>query len=298
MNRPLVIAHRGACGYRPENTIESFELGIAQGADGLEFDLVTTKDKQLIIRHENALSGTTDIASRPEFAGLFRSGIVEGKDIDDWYSEDLSLDQIKQLRAVERLAELRPGSAKFDSQFVIPSFSELLEQDFIAQKILVCEIKSGSHLENLQDSIGPLVAQVISGSSAKNREVQFIIESFDFEILMQTKHAMQNKGLSARYFYALEDIRLASVDIQSLSAQIDGLAISLAMLHAEPTWVNQAHKFGLDIWVYTARAEEADTSIEAYYEEIIQSGVDGIFADQPDLLRRVLQDSRGSAYDY
>jgi glycerophosphoryl diester phosphodiesterase len=298
MNRPLVIAHRGACGYRPENTIESFELGIVQGADGLEFDLVTTKDKQLIIRHENALSGTTDIASRPEFAGLFRSGIVEGKDIDDWYSEDLSLDQIKQLRAVERLAELRPGSAKFDSQFVIPSFSELLEQDFIAQKILVCEIKSGSHLENLQDSIGPLVAQVISGSSARNREVQFIIESFNFEILKQTEHAMQNNGLSARYFYALDDIRLASVDIQSLSAQIDGLAISLGMLRAEPTWVERAHKFGLEIWVYTARAEEADTSIEAYYEEIIQSGVDGIFADQPDLLRRVLQDSRGSAYDY
>ena len=64
MKAPLVIAHRGACGYRPENTLESFELGIAQGADGIEFDLVTTSDEQLVIRHENALSETTDVSSK------------------------------------------------------------------------------------------------------------------------------------------------------------------------------------------------------------------------------------------
>ncbi len=295
MAKPLVIGHRGASGYRPENTLEALELAVSQGVDGLEFDLVVTKDQQLAIRHENALSGTTNISSLTEFIGMKRTGVVEGEEIVDWFSEDLNLAQIKQLRAVERLADLRPGSAKFDNQFEIPTFAELLEQRFISGKILVCEIKAGSHLEVLKEPIGELVSQVIKKSDA---DVSFIIESFDYEILLGAKQAMLEADLQAGYFLALDYVSLESTDLGILQTQVNGLAISLAMLRSEPGWVTKAHDAGLAIWVYTARAEDAQTSIEAYYEEIIQSGVDGIFADQPDLLRRVLQDSRGSAYDY
>jgi glycerophosphoryl diester phosphodiesterase len=60
------------------------------------------------------------------------------------------------------------------------------------------------------------------------------------------------------------------------------------MLLSSDPWVQTCHELGLKVWVYTARAEKATTTIEAYFEELIQTGVDGIFADQPDLLRRVL----------
>jgi glycerophosphoryl diester phosphodiesterase len=75
-----------------------------------------------------------------------------------------------------------------------------------------------------------------------------------------------------------------------LAQEFDGLSIATHMLFSQDAWVESCHELGLEVWVYTARAENATTTIEAYYEELIQTGVDGIFADQPDLLRRVLSE--------
>src|SRR6187397_751546 len=66
--KPLVIAHRGASGERPEHTLMAYRLAIQEGADFIEPDLVLTKDGQLVVRHENEIGATTDVASRPEFA--------------------------------------------------------------------------------------------------------------------------------------------------------------------------------------------------------------------------------------
>ena len=74
--KPLVFGHRGACAYRPENTLEAFALAYEQGVHAIECDIVPTKDHALVLRHENALSGTTDVASRPEFAHLKRAGFL------------------------------------------------------------------------------------------------------------------------------------------------------------------------------------------------------------------------------
>ncbi|NBW73712.1 MAG: glycerophosphodiester phosphodiesterase, partial [Microbacteriaceae bacterium] len=156
VHRPLIIGHRGACGYRPENTLESFRLAIAQGADGVEFDLVTSADEVLVIRHENALAGTTDISSRPEFQSLRREGIIDSQEVSDWFTEDLSLADLKKLRARERLAELRPGSAKFDGEFDIPELSEVLALEELRDKLIVAEIKDGTHLNNLSAPMAKL----------------------------------------------------------------------------------------------------------------------------------------------
>jgi glycerophosphoryl diester phosphodiesterase len=290
---PLVIGHRGACGYRPENTMGSFRLAFKQGADGIEFDIVTTRDGALIIRHENALSSTTNIANVIQLAGLIRQGTIDNHAVTDWFTEDLQLEQLKLVRAVERLPDVRPGSAKFDGMFSIPQFQEILQAEFIAGKYVVAELKSGSHLDKLARPIWE-----VFGEQLEKTEISFnlVVESFDVEILRNTKAELAGRGIAASYFFLLEQAQSDSAE--TLLVDFDGLSISLEMLKSDPTWVSKVHDLGGQIWVYTARAEAADTSIEAYYEEIIQSGVDGIFADQPDLLRRVLQDSRGSAYDY
>ena len=132
-----VFGHRGASAYRPENTLEAFELAFQQGADAIECDLVPTKDGELIIRHDNYLSTTTDVASRPEFAHLQREGVVGWQETrPDWFCEDFTLAEIKQLRATERLPEERPGSAKFDGKFEIATLNELLTAEFSAGKHL------------------------------------------------------------------------------------------------------------------------------------------------------------------
>lgn len=284
MSSPLVIAHRGASAYRPENTLEAFELGLAQDADGIEFDLVTTKDQELIIRHENALGGTTNVKDISSFQSLKRDGLLHFEKTTDWFSEDFTLAQLKQLRAVERLPEIRPGSAKYDGQFEIPTFQELLSADFITDKLLVVELKSGSHNDQLSRSIGALTASDIRSIKPN---CKLIIESFDLEVLLDAKEQLQ--GLEVSYLYALADTTLSHVDLYYLAENFEGLTISLEMLFSED-WVGQCHGAGLQVWAYTARAEEAETSIDEYYELIIATGVDAIFADHPDLLRRVLAD--------
>ena len=286
--KPLVIAHRGASGYRPENTLEAFELGIAQGADGIEFDLVSTKDSQLIIRHENILSETTNIRDLDEFKDLRRDGIVEDKAHFDWYTEDLNLEDIKRLRAVERIADIRPGSAKFDGQFSIPTLLEVMQSDFLNNKVVVLELKSGTHLEKFQGSVSESACQQVSESKAIERGVKLYVESFDLDLILDAKAVFTKAGIEAQYFFAIDSTKMVDCDLDFLASNFDGLSIATHMLLSSDTWVESCHELGLDVWVYTARAENATTTIEAYYEELIQTGVDGIFADQPDLLRRVL----------
>ncbi len=124
--KPLVIAHRGACGYRPEHTLAAYALAIEQGADFIEPDLVPTRDGVLIARHENELSDSTDVADRPVFADRHCLKVVDGVERAGWFSEDFTLDEIKTLRARERLPQLRPGNAAFDGRFEVPSFAEIL----------------------------------------------------------------------------------------------------------------------------------------------------------------------------
>ncbi|MEO0642424.1 MAG: glycerophosphodiester phosphodiesterase family protein, partial [Pseudomonadota bacterium] len=112
--RPLIIAHRGASGERPEHTLAAYERAIDQGADYIEPDLVVTKDLQLVARHENELSGTTDIANREEFEDRRRTKNVEGQRVAGWFSEDFTLAELRTLRARERVPGSRPGSATYN----------------------------------------------------------------------------------------------------------------------------------------------------------------------------------------
>jgi glycerophosphoryl diester phosphodiesterase len=292
LSKPFVIAHRGASGYRPENTLAAFKLGIEQGADGIEFDVVNTKDSKLVIRHENNLSQTTNIAELSHYKELKREGTVEGQFHLDWYSEDLDLDDIKSLRAIERIPDLRPGSAKFDNEFEIPTLGEVLEAEFLKNKKVVIEIKTGSHLTVLHQNIGRLVADEILSSPAKINNLELYVESFHHDLLHDAKNEFELNGISAKFFLAIDSTKIVDVDLVKLAEEFDGLSIATHMLLSSDTWVESCHALGLEVWVYTARAEKATTTIEAYYEELIQTGVDGIFADQPDLLRRVL-DERG-----
>jgi len=123
---PIVIGHRGASGFRPEHTLAAYELAIQQGADFIEPDLVATKDGVLIARHENEISGTTDVASRPEFADRKTTKVIDGVEIEGWFTEDFTLAEIKTLRAKERIPSVRPQNTQFDGQFQIPTLAEVI----------------------------------------------------------------------------------------------------------------------------------------------------------------------------
>nr|MCW2728626.1 glycerophosphodiester phosphodiesterase [Aeromicrobium sp.] len=122
-----VFAHRGASGYRPEHTLAAYELAIKLGADYIEPDLVSTKDGVLVARHENEISGTTDVADHPEFAQLKTTKTIDGVAISGWFTEDFTLRELRTLRAKERLPGVRPGNTRYDGRFQVPTFDEVLE---------------------------------------------------------------------------------------------------------------------------------------------------------------------------
>lgn len=123
---PIVIAHRGASGYAPEHTLVSYFIAIEQGADYIEPDLVMTRDGVMVARHENEISGTTDVADRSQFAARRTTKVVDGVSITGWFTEDFLLAELKTLRARERIPQLRPANTRLDGRLEIPTLEEIL----------------------------------------------------------------------------------------------------------------------------------------------------------------------------
>ena len=296
--RPLVLGHRGACGYRPENTMEAFELAIAQGADGVECDLVPTKCGELIIRHENWLNGTTDIASRTEFSDRAKAGFSDGMTENGFFSEDFNFSELESIRAIERLPQIRPGSAKFDGQFKIPTIDQLLAAPFMDGKTLVIEIKHGRHFLERGLDIPAILSQKLASSDWKARGIKLIIESFDFDLMLKLKQAC---GADKRYVFLTEQARLDyhskqlnSEYLEQLANHFDGVSLDLPLLfdldekgtHSKSNGAIELVKsVGLEVYSWTLKAEDATASVDEYFAKVALAGLDGIFVDQPDLLR-------------
>ncbi|MFM8940096.1 MAG: glycerophosphodiester phosphodiesterase family protein, partial [Phenylobacterium sp.] len=166
-SRPQVVAHRGASGYRPEHTAGAYLLAIAQGADVIEPDLVLTKDGALVARHENEIGGTTDIASRPEFASRRRVQEIDGERVEGWFTEDFTLAELKTLRARERLPQLRPDSARHDGEDGLLTFAEVAalarkESARTGRTIGLCpEMKHPAHFRRLGMAFEPIMAAAL-----------------------------------------------------------------------------------------------------------------------------------------
>jgi glycerophosphoryl diester phosphodiesterase len=277
-----VFGHRGASGYRPENTLEAFKLAFDMGADAIECDLIPTKDGELIIRHDNYLSTTTDVASRPEFAHLQRVGTVGWQETrPDWFCEDFTLAELKQLRATERLPEERPGSAKFDGEFELATLDELLASDFISGKHLILEVKHGAYFAAQGFPVSAILARKLRESNWRDRGVSLTLESFDFKVLEQMQRVCGDVG---DYVFLVDTWGDPKFD--ETAKIFDGISFNYVLV-LDSDWVEQSKARGLKVFIWTAKAEEAEASIEEYYSKFVLSGADGVFADQPDLLLEV-----------
>ena len=154
-SKALVLAHRGASALRPEHTLASYAKAIVDGADYIEPDLVCTRDGVLVARHEADLTETTDVALRPEFAVRRTRKTIDGQLHQGWFVEDFSLAELKTLRAVERLPKVRPDNTRYDGQFQVPTWEEIIE--FVAAQAaasgrmigLVPELKSSSYFASI-----------------------------------------------------------------------------------------------------------------------------------------------------
>jgi glycerophosphoryl diester phosphodiesterase len=185
--RPLVIAHRGLSGLHPEHTLAAYDAAILAGADFIEPDLVFTKDGVLIVRHEHWLSTSTDIASRPEFADRRRMHVTrKGERIDDWFSEDFTLAEIKSLRCRQAF----PGrSTEEDGRYEIPTFGEVIAlavrrgADLGRTIGLYPETKEPAYFASIGFDFKTPLLEALRAEGLDRAEAPLIVQSFEPEIL-------------------------------------------------------------------------------------------------------------------
>lgn len=123
----LVVGHRGASALRPEHTLEAYQKAIDDGADFIEPDLVSTKDGVLVARHENEISGTTNVASLPEFANRKTEKVIDGVSYEGWFTEDFTLQELQQLKARERIPQNRPANQQYNDLYTVPTLEQIIE---------------------------------------------------------------------------------------------------------------------------------------------------------------------------
>jgi glycerophosphoryl diester phosphodiesterase len=191
----LVIGHRGASGYRPEHTLPAYELAARMGADFVECDVVSTADRVLVCRHENEISGTTDVAERPEFAGRRTTKTVDGVALTGWFTEDFTLAELRTLRAVERLPEVREENSLYDGLFAVPTLDEFLELRADLSRELRRDL--GAYIETKHptyfDSVGlsleePLLAD-LRQARLDRRDSPVFLQSFETSNLRELDEA-------------------------------------------------------------------------------------------------------------
>lgn len=313
---PIIIAHRGASGERPEHTIASYARAIEQGADYIEPDLVLTRDGVLVARHENEISETTDVADRPEFADRKATKTIDGEKMTGWFTEDFTLAELKTLRAKERLPLLRTANRAFDGQFEIPTFEEIIllakakEKEAGRRIGIYPETKHPGYFAAIGlPHEAPLLALLAKyGYTAKDDPL--FIQSFEVGNLkaLRGKTKLRLIQLMAKDGGPADDpatsyAAMASpAGLKAVAAYADGIGVEKAMVIprtllgnlGEPTaLVTHAHAAGLDVHVWTFRRENyflplaqrsglnpaGHGDLAGEIRAYLEAGIDGFFSD-------------------
>ncbi|MCU4671253.1 glycerophosphodiester phosphodiesterase family protein [Microbacterium fluvii] len=283
--RPLVIGHRGSPGYRPEHSRSSYELAIACGVDAVEPDVVVSRDGVLVVRHENEISGTTDVADRPEFADRRTTKTVDGVRLTGWFTEDFTWDELSTLRCRERLPALRPHSAAFDDREPVLRLRDVLDlvrADSTVQGRqigVVLEIKHATHFAGAGWSMADLVEAELRAAGWADGALPLVIESFEQTVLAE----LSGRGIRAELVYLLEasgrpaDLVAAHGaaaatyafaasprGLDELAGAVEGISVDKKMIlapdrrgHARgpSAVVDDAHDRGLRVFAWTCRPE-------------------------------------------
>lgn len=322
---PILIAHRGASGDRPEHTIAAYTLAIEQGADFIEPDLVLTKDGVLVARHENEISETTDIATRPEFASRKATKLIDGQTVTGWFTEDLTIAELKTLRAKERLPQLRPLNMAYDGQFSIPTFDEILTLARDASTRdgrvigLYPETKHPSYFASIGLPHETALLKSLAAFGHTDARAPVFIQSFEVGNLRalrsKTKlrliQLMDSEGGPADQPTLRYADMATAKGLRAIARYANGIGPNKAMIIpraadgslGKPTsLVAAAHKASLKVHPWTFRAEnhflptgltsDADPrthgDLAAEIKAFIAAGVDGLFSDHPGLARAAM----------
>lgn len=306
---PIIIAHRGASGYRPEHTLEGYALAITQGADFIEPDLVSTKDGVLVARHENEIGTTTDVADK--FPERRSRKMIDGDSVSGWFTEDFTLAELRTLRAKERLTF---RSHAYDGQFAVPTFEEVLALADSAGRRrgrsvgVYPELKHPTYFASIGLPLEERLLSIVKAHGLDRRDAPIFIQCFETGALKwlrprtKARLVMLLSGTDRPFDLVKAGDRrtgteLATPDgLREIAKFADVVGVNTRMVvradsAAVPTTlIRDAHAAGLAVHVWTLRSETLFLGKRyggdplAEVREFASFGVDGIFGDFPDVL--------------
>jgi glycerophosphoryl diester phosphodiesterase len=302
-----VIGHRGAPGYRPEHTLESYRLAIALGVESVEPDVVLTADGVAVLRHETEIGETTDVARHRGYADRRTVKQVDGRTVRGWFCEDFTLAELKTLRAVERLPERRPRNTRWDGRLEVATLDELLllvaeeSRRWDREVGVHLELKSSSYLASVGLSLEDVVLESLRDHGLDRRDSGVLLQSFETTNLRRLRQLtdlplvqlVEADGAPADLASAGDPTTYDDLcrpdGLRSVARYADVLGASRGRLLARPALVEDAHLAGLQVLAWTVRdddpggPEQADADVRA----LLDAGVDGLFSDHPDTTRLV-----------
>jgi glycerophosphoryl diester phosphodiesterase len=306
VDRPIVIAHRGASGERPEHTLAAYELAIDQGADVIEPDLVPTKDDVLVARHENEIGATTDVAAHPEFAARRATKTIDGVAATGWFTEDFTLAELKTLRARERIPALRPGNAAYDGRFEIATLIEIIALAKRRGVAIYPETKHPTYFAAIGHPTDASLVTALKAAGWDSAAAPVFIQSFEVENLKRISgmtdirliQLMDLDGAPADGAVASYAAMRTPAGLADVARYAWGIGPNKAALWTGATassLVADAHAAGLRVHPWTYRAENrfldprfAAPGGEAAHGDVageiaaaIRLGIDGFFTDHP-----------------
>jgi glycerophosphoryl diester phosphodiesterase len=273
-HQPLIIGHRGASAYRPEETLDSYRLAIAQGADYIEADLVLTSDDALVARHENELSATTDVAHRPEFADRRRTKTINGVTTTGWFTEDFTLAELRTLHAVPRRHLPKATSS------VIPTLQEIINLIKAQRRPvgLYLELKTPAYFTSLGLAPEPRLADALERNHLTGSSARVYVESFEADSLRAVHRLINVPEIQLVGGANPADAAVQPDGLDRIRQYAVGIGIDRARLGPDAKVVSQAHADRLEVHVFTFGADA-----EIAYRRLFSEGVDGVFTDNPDL---------------
>lgn len=310
---PIVIGHRGASGYRPEHTLEAYALAIAQGSDYIEPDLVMTRDGELLARHEpmlarvdlnpdgsirigsdgkpviNRTDTSTNVWQLSAYASRLAVKTLDGIKVGGWFAEDFTAAEIRaDVRAQERLRDLRTANNAFNDQLVIPTLQEVVSlarqrSVELGRTIGVYpETKHPSYFRAHAEAYGLLrmedrLVQVLHANYGDSANAPVYIQSFEVSNLqyLNTKTQMRITQLldasgKPYDFVVSGDVRSyadlaknTAEGLRFIGGYADALGVNTSLviplaggqLGTPTALVSDAHRLGLAVHGWTFRAE-------------------------------------------
>ncbi|MFI6098566.1 glycerophosphodiester phosphodiesterase [Lentzea sp. NPDC051213] len=281
---PIVIGHRGSSAYRPEHTLAAYELAARMGADYIEPDLVPTKDGKLVTRHENEIGGTTDVATKLQFADRKKTKTIDGVALTGWFTEDFTLAELKTLRAKERIPEIRPRNTLYDGRFEVPTFQEVIDLSKRLSRELGREIgiypetKHPTYFQSIDLALEPKLLDALNRNGLNRRSAKVYVQSFEVANLKELNKSLRvpivqliNASGAPYDFVAGGDKRTYSdmvtpAGLKEIATYADGIGAAkdriiprnaAGFLQQPTTLVQDAHKARLIVHSWTFRNENS-----------------------------------------